>query len=187
MEKEQYYYDYVYVVHGFLSEQECQEYIALGEQSGFVDAPITTARGPEMRKDVRNNLRVIRDDEQLASRLWERSRDWVVTPFRGRKAIGLNERFRFYRYEPGQSFSAHYDGAYERENGDRSEYTFLVYLNDDFVGGCTSFYQPGRFHVQPRTGSLLLFRHPQLHEGAVIESGTKYVLRSDVMYASDPT
>lgn len=50
MEKEQYYYDYVYVVHGFLSEQECQEYIALGEQSGFVDAPITTARGPEMRK-----------------------------------------------------------------------------------------------------------------------------------------
>jgi len=184
MHKEQYYFDYVYVVHGFLSEQECHQYIAIGEASGYVDAPITTARGAEMRKDIRNNLRVIRDDKQLAELFWERARDWVVSPYRGRNAIGLNDRFRFYRYEPGQCFSAHYDGAYERGNGERSEYTFLIYLNDDFEGGCTSFYQPGRFHVQPRTGSLLLFRHPQLHEGTVVESGTKYVLRSDVMYAS---
>lgn len=184
MKKEQYYYDYVYVVHDFLDQSECDKFIELADSIGFDDAPITTSNGAVQRKDIRNNTRSMKDDAQLAADLWVRAADWVVTPWRNRQAIGLNERFRFYRYEPGQRFAPHYDGAYERENGERSEFTFLIYLNDDFEGGSTSFFQPGRFHVQPKTGSLLLFHHPQLHEGAAVESGTKYVLRSDVMYSS---
>ncbi len=185
MWKEQLYYDYVYVVHEFLSESECQQFISLAESLGFADAPITTFNGPVIRKDVRNNTRIIKDDPALANELWQRAASWTVTPWRGRRAIGLNERFRFYRYEPGQTFAPHYDGAFERENGERSEFTFLIYLNDDFTGGHTGFFAPEAFNVQPRTGSLLLFHHPQLHEGAIIETGTKYVLRSDVMYEAE--
>jgi len=135
MQKEQYLYDDVYVISQFLSPDECRKYIAIAEEVGFVDAPITTANGPVMRKGVRNNLRVMIDDPQEAALLWERAKKWAVSPFRGREAIGLNERFRYYRYEPGQSFALHYDGAYERGNGERSEFTFLIYLNDDFEGG----------------------------------------------------
>lgn len=182
MKKEQYYYDYVYVVEDFLDESECRRFISLAESLGFDDAPITTSSGAVIRKDVRNNTRVMTDDVEAAADLWIRASDWVVSPWRNRVAIGLNERLRFYRYEPGQTFAPHYDGAFERENGERSEFTFLIYLNEDFTGGSTGFFEPGRFHVQPKTGSLLLFHHPQLHEGAVVESGTKYVLRSDVMY-----
>ena len=182
MKKEQYHYDYVYVVEDFLEQSECQRFITLAESLGFDDAPITTSNGAMIRKDVRNNTRVMTDNVEAASHLWKRAADWVVSPWRNRVAVGLNERLRFYRYEPGQTFAPHYDGAFERENGERSEFTFLIYLNDDFTGGSTGFFQPGRFHVQPKTGSLLLFHHPQLHEGAVVESGTKYVLRSDVMY-----
>ena len=185
MEKVQHYFDYVYVVHEFLSKPECDRYIAMGEQLGFADAPITTHNGPVMRKDIRNNERVMTDDVQVADALWDRAQNWVVSPFRGRRAVGLNERFRFYRYEPGQSFAAHYDGRFARENGEQSEYTFLIYLNDDFTGGGTTFYKPERFEIQPRTGSLLLFHHPQLHEGSVVEFGAKYVLRSDVMYENE--
>jgi len=36
--------------------------------------------------------------------------------------------------------------------------------------------------VVPRAGMALLFQHQLLHEGCVMESGVKYVLRSDVMY-----
>ena len=183
MQKELYLYDDVYVISQFLSPEECEKYIAIAEEVGFADAPITTANGPVMRKDVRSNLRVMIDDPREAALLWKRAKQWAVSPFRGREAIGLNERFRYYRYEPGQSFAPHYDGAYERENGERSEFTFLIYLNDDFEGGATTFFQPGRFHVVPRTGDLLTFRHPQLHEGAILEAGVKYVLRSDVMYS----
>lgn len=31
-------------------------------------------------------------------------------------------------------------------------------------------------------GTALLFEHQQVHEGAVVRSGRKYVLRTDVMY-----
>jgi len=185
MWKEHFYHHYVYAVHEFLSESECKQFIGVAERLGFADAPITTFNGPVIRKDVRNNTRVIKDDPALASDLWRRAEPWIVTPWLGRCATGLNERFRFYRYEAGQAFAPHYDGAFQRENGERSEFTFLIYLNDDFTGGHTGFLDPIEFNVQPRTGTLLLFYHPQLHEGAVIESGTKFVLRSDVMYRAE--
>lgn len=179
MRKEQLLSDLVFVIHDFLSPEECRDYIRIGEGIGFTDAPITTHRGFEMRKDIRNNTRVIMDNVTLAAQLWERAAP-MIPEFRGRTPIGLNERFRFYRYEPGQRFAPHFDGAFERENGERSEYSFLIYLNDDFQGGHTLF---PHLDVNPVAGSVLAFQHLQLHEGAVIKSGVKYVLRTDVMYS----
>ena len=56
-----------------------------------------------------------------------------------------------------------------------------VYLNDDFEGGHTAFLDFG-VTTAPRTGTALLFQHYMLHEGCNVVAGTKYVLRSDVMY-----
>ena len=98
----------------------------------------------------------------------------------------LNERFRFYRYDPGQKFALHFDGFFRRDNGEQSELTFMVYLNADFTGGETKFYGDDRklrVTVRPQQGMALGFVHLQLHEGARVESGRKYVLRTDVMYA----
>lgn len=50
-------------------------------------------------------------------------------------AVGLNERFRFYRYDVGQKFAPHTDGAYHSPTGARSLLTLLLYLNDDYTGG----------------------------------------------------
>ncbi|MEQ1701420.1 MAG: hypothetical protein ABMA25_15030, partial [Ilumatobacteraceae bacterium] len=38
----------------------------------------------------------------------------------------------------------------------------------------------------PKTGMALLFQHRILHEGAVVTSGTKYVLRTDVIAHAQP-
>lgn len=95
-----------------------------------------------------------------------------------RQAIGLNERFRFYRYEPGQRFKEHSDAPFRRDNGEESRLTVLVYLNDDCTGGETAF---GDYAVTPRLGASLVFRHELLHEGRPVAAGKKYVLRSDVM------
>ncbi|PQO36670.1 prolyl hydroxylase family protein [Blastopirellula marina] len=184
MRRETYYYDYVYVIHDFFTPEECRASIAQAEKLGFVDAPITTSEGAVMRKDVRNNTRVISDDPITAERLWQRIQPWVIDPWRQRTAIGLNERLRYYKYEPGQSFAPHFDGRYRRNDFEKSDFTFLVYLNDDFAGGGTRFFKPGVFRIEPKAGSALLFHHPQLHEGEVVERGVKYVLRSDVMYRS---
>lgn len=161
---------------------ECDAEIARAEAIGFHAAPITTGAGFVMRRDIRNNTRVMRDDPALAAELFQRIRDRLPQRLFGRRPAGVNERFRYYRYEPGERFAAHYDGCYERNPSERSELTFMVYLNEGFSGGATAFLDAGAV-VTPRRGAALLFQHCQLHEGGTVLSGTKYVLRSDVMYA----
>ena len=68
-------------------------------------------------------------------------------------------------------------------------FTFMVYLNENFEGGTTSFTidqssvsTGGVVGVTPKTGIALLFHHPILHRGDPVTAGRKYVLRTDVMY-----
>jgi hypothetical protein len=95
--------------------------------------------------------------------------------------LGFNERWRYYRYGPGERFAPHSDGSFVRSENERSHLTFMLYLNDDFLGGETKFYFP-YLAVQPARGQALVFVHWKLHEGAEILRGQKYVLRTDVMY-----
>ena len=173
----------VFSIPGVLAADECTATIAQIEQLGFADAPISTPRGFVMRKDIRNNTRVMFDDVPLAAQLFTRLGEALPAQVCGRRAVGINERFRCYRYEPGQRFAPHYDGAYRRSPTERSELTLMVYLNEDFTGGTTAFHDFG-VEATPRTGAALLFQHQLLHEGCVVRSGIKYVLRSDVMYAA---
>jgi prolyl 4-hydroxylase len=171
----------IYTLEDILSPEECLEYIELTEQIGYEAAPITTARGFEIRPDTRNNTRVILDDVERSDRLWQRILEQMPMTVNGRKAVGLNERFRFYRYDPGERFAPHVDGYYRRENDEQSLLTLMVYLNEACEGGETNFLLQ-EVSVQPKTGMALIFDHQLFHEGAAVRSGRKYVLRSDVMF-----
>jgi hypothetical protein len=169
----------IFTVEDFFSADECNACIQLAESTGFADAPINTAFGPQLRRDVRNNTRVIIDDIVRAEELWKRSTDYVPKFLGDWCAIGVNERFRYYRYDIGQQFNWHYDGAFERPNGEMSKLTFMVYLNDGFEGGETSFEGA---EIVPKTGMALFFIHQIRHKGQPVIKGRKYVLRTDVMY-----
>ena len=184
-----------FLIHDFLMPQECQAYIAIGESLGFTPAPLTTARGPVMAPDIRNNTRVMVDDPTMAKSIWNRAQpfvpptalDWEDVACH---CVGLNERFRFFRYDPQQKFARHYDGAFRRNSNEGSLLSFMVYLNEGFQGGETRFYDDSnklRFAVRPRQGTALIFQHNQLHEGATVTEGRKYVLRTDVMYRRPQT
>ena len=164
-----------------LTPTECATYIARIEQLGPTRAPISTSRGFVMDSDIRNNTRVMFDDHVAAADLFARVQSSIPTTLCNMRPVGANERFRCYRYEPGQKFAAHYDGAFARDDHERSLLTLIVYLNDDFGGGTTEFLD-FEVHAHPRTGRALLVQHFLLHEGCTVTSGTKYVLRSDVMY-----
>jgi len=173
-------------IKGFLSSDECRELIDMSELVGYEEALIQTRAGQEMNKDVRDNYRVIIDDVDMASDLWGRMKDICPSEYidpDGIKweSIGLNERFRFYRYEYGQQFKRHVDGAFKRSDGEISFVTVLLYLNDDFNGGETQFFHPHDVII-PEQGTLFLFRHRQLHQGNQVTTGRKYVLRTDIMY-----
>lgn len=83
--------------------------------------------------------------------------------------------------------------------GDRwSRLTFLIYLNEGFEGGCTTFFVPtaevGHLEarpVQPVAGSVMCFPHGDtggalLHEGSAVMSGAKFIVRTDVLYEKLP-
>lgn len=182
--------NHIFTIANILSPAECAEYITFSENMGYASAPITTHRGFELRPDIRNNQRVILDDPERADALWQRVSKYIPSTIGEWQAVGLNERFRFYRYDPGQRFALHHDGSYQRPNGEVSILTFMIYLNEGFAGGETRFYLPNYYNLQerevsvvPETGMVLCFVHELLHEGAPVIRGRKYVLRSDVMYS----
>lgn len=179
--------DDIQTIRGLFTTSECDELMRFAERVGFDAAPVTTGRGFVMMPDVRNNTRVMLDDLPRARALWER-----IAPFapeeRGRgRAVGLNERFRFYRYAPGEFFRWHRDGAFVRDERERSLMTALVYLNGDCEGGSTDFdLGDEEIRVVPEQGMVLLFDHRMRHQGAPVTRGRKYVLRTDVMYRFAP-
>ena len=187
MEKKQLDGDQAFVIREFLTPDECASFVAMSEHAGYEEATITTASGFVMAKDIRDNARLIVDNPSLALQWWQLAAGFLPPSIGACRAVGFNERFRFYRYDPTQRFAPHFDGYFSRPSGERSQLTFMVYLNEDFAGGETKFYNDDgtlRFAVRPERGTALIFVHRQLHEGAAVISGRKYVLRTDVMYTA---
>lgn len=175
----------IWTVESFFTPEECREWIDFAEGVGFDDAPITVGFGKEsIRKDIRNNNRAMIDDEDRAFTLWQRTKEHLPKLIYHRVALGLNERLRFYRYDPGQQFKYHFDGSFRRETGEQSLLTFMIYLNEDFVGGETTFLNLEETIVNPKAGMMIAFKHNIVHQGAEVLLGRKYVLRSDVMFSS---
>jgi hypothetical protein len=175
------------------SAEECAREIARATKIGFQAQQF---RGEE-RVEVRNRASI--DDLDSAGVLWTRvsSRLPPLTEFfqgglrpapdvpdlDALSAVGLNERLRYYRYSGGQRFAPHVDLSHS-EGVLRSFLTFIVYLNDDFDGGETDFFGHS---VTPKTGVAIAFPHECRHEGRPVFRGTKYVLRTDVMYREAST
>jgi prolyl 4-hydroxylase len=115
----------------------------------------------------------------LAQEIWNELAPHAPKFIGESEAIGLNELFRFYRYQPGQQFRRHRDQSYIRNSNEASYYTFMIYLNDNFEGGETRFDD---LVVAPKKGSALVFYHYLEHEGMEVIEGVKYVLRTDIMF-----
>lgn len=173
----------IFTVDNFFSVQECKDWIQKSENLGYEEAKINFGKKQVLMKNIRNNERLMYDSEELATELWTRIQDFVPKETVYGIASGLNERFRFYKYFPGQEFKPHQDGSFIKNIHEWSSYTFMVYLNEDMVGGETKF---NSCTIKPSTGKALIFKHELVHEGSKIIEGVKYVLRTDIMYKRKP-
>lgn len=175
----------------FASNSFCAGIIARADTLGFEPATITSEHGVTITPEIRNNDRVIFDDVDLANTLWHKVSPHFQDSFKGLMATGLNERFRIYKYGAGQFFDWHQDGEFNRADGAVSKFTMMIYLNGEVDGGGTSFadvfspYVFADFTIEPALGKALLFNHPLSHRGDTINSGEKFVLRTDVMFKAD--
>ncbi|MBS1617747.1 MAG: 2OG-Fe(II) oxygenase [Bacteroidetes bacterium] len=168
----------IFTIEGFYTPEECRALIDMSSDTGYSPATINTAMGVRLEPRYRNNTRVFHTSFELAERLWQRLKDHFPISYGDVTPFGLNDLFRFYRYEPGEYFKPHRDSYYARNDKEASYFTFLLYLNEDYTGGETAFDD---LVITPKTGMVLVFMHELMHEGRSVKSGVKYVLRSDVM------
>jgi len=183
--------DGIFTISGLFTADECDVLIKRGEDLGYEAAGVRTADGPKMMAKIRNNDRAEFTDKAFADDVWHRVEAFVPPLLDGVRATGLFPDFRFYRYDRGQRFKRHIDGAVDMPNGDRSKLTLLIYLNEGYIGGDTIFstYEfidgVATVHskrITAQTGLVLIFRHELKHEGEELVDGRKYVLRTDVLY-----
>lgn len=192
----------VYLLHRLMSPRECRDLIAAAESIGFSHAGLAIGDDTyRVNLAVRNNLRVVLDAPRLAAALWERARGRVDARHEGAPLVGMNSRFRVYRYEQGMRFSPHVDVRTPLPTGE-TRASLVIYLNDEFAGGSTRFFELKdrssrrgegrgrkfdnrvRFALRPATGGAVVFDHLLLHEGAEVEAGVKYAVRSDLIYGA---
>ncbi len=171
--------DIIWTIDDFLSKKECEDLIVFSEMRGYEKAAVSMKSGAKVMKAVRDNYRLIYRDEEMALKYWSRLQPFCPAQIDNWNAIGLNEQFRFYRYESSQRFKRHIDGRIKKSDKEESRITFMIYLNEEFEGGETQFDD---VKIVPKTGTALCFIHEQKHEGCPVIEGAKYALRTDVMY-----
>ncbi|KAF1955181.1 oxidoreductase domain-containing protein [Byssothecium circinans] len=204
------------VLDGVLSPEECETMLSMAESTTdgkWERAMVNMGYGRQaMYEDTRKCGRIICDSPEVAEKIWKRVeasvpdihrlQNWAMVtgngPWRRKetwKLTRLNERMRFLKYVGGEYFKAHCDGCYETPDAkERSYFTLHLYLNDaadQLKGGATTFHSwnmQKQIDVAPKAGRILLFQHRDLlHSGEDVVSGTKYTMRTDIMYTKEET
>lgn len=184
------------VVRGVLEPSECVALIEGANAKGFTPALTSIGDGYQVYDArYRSSGRCIIDSPELATYLFGILEQHLPKGFyQGTRAeirlSGLNERFRFLCYKPGDSFQPHCDGCYYRpknhpDAGSKSVVTVQLYLHDipEAYGGATTFIgKDSKVSCQPLCGSALLFTQDLYHEGSLLKHGYKYAIRTEAMY-----
>lgn len=186
----------ILLIPNFLSAATCKSYIA-----SFTKLPLQLSPPPGKNEATRTNARFATCDPVFAKGLFndtglaEFTKEWSVKL--GKRTLGvkgLHSNIRIYRYDTGAFFGPHYDSCTRDEvSGFTSHWTLLIYLTgseDGVEGGETVFYESGKkggeIVVGIERGLALLHRHGGsdclLHEGRTVTKGTKWVLRSDLVF-----
>lgn len=201
------------LIQNFLNVDECQEMIHLANtmsSTGFhyvTEAAHTDEDGithiVKLQEANKHKLSVF-EHTKTTQKLWNRL-ERIIMPHISTfiddtncgKPIGLNPRLRVLRYDASDAdvFDPHFD-ATTRVKESTSLLTVLIYLNDgggkEFDGGETCFLDAKSMKlneesamVTPSSGDVVVFEHDLFHSSAPLKFGTKYILRTDVLFQFD--
>ena len=169
--------DFLYSIDNVLTLEECQLYM-----NYFND--------PEKVEHINDKhikyYRVQFQDKELAAKLYEKISYYIPKKIK-KLSMGMNSFIRLSKYEPGQFFGIHKDGInFDGDGKQNMSYATLnIFLNDNFEGGETIFYENDKktitLNCKPKTGRASFFYSQQFHEGSKLVKGYKYLLRTDLM------
>ena len=164
------------VIRQFLTKEQCNEIIYEGEHYGYIHG-WTTQR---------------HDDYPTTDNLIENN--WNCHSFLKQKIESeLYPQFeKLYQLTPNklkieEIFIAKYDGDTKQAqkdleyHEDGSEFSFIVALNDDYVGGGTHFSKENKT-IHLKTGDVVIFCGQTRHGGIPVTKGTRYILPGFLYY-----
>jgi hypothetical protein len=168
----------IYEYPGFLTQEECNEYITLirnKQARNFTDSGAFTNK--------------IWTDPELAFLFRDRT-----AKYNNGMAFGLaaNDVIMAGMYKPGDSFSIHTDTGlfFDLAGRKKTRYTLLIYLNDEFEGGNTIFYDTDTWAVtkvvKPERGKALIFDIDLWHSGEPLISGSKMWIGCEIIDSFNP-
>lgn len=137
---------------------------------------------PDAEGDQDRPRFAVLDAPRLALRLFYRLVNELPLMRKGAQLAGLKPLLRCLEYRRGEGTDEHSDPIRETPDGQRSQLSVLVFLNDRFTGGAIEFPELGRT-VEARAGRAVLFPHGLLHRDCVVERGRKFVLEAEVFYS----
>lgn len=195
--------DVIYTIDDFLSGELCDEIILNSESSGF-DYLNFRQSYRLLAKDENNYLTKYISQtinnllEEIISFKWKIPTGFDTYNIDWKQTSNVNDIIRINKYN-GKSFDYHRDAPFTQSDLLRSNYTVLIYLNDDFTEGETILNINNVYHdgltveqelknqsdskiikIIPKKGRCVIFPHGILHKSEKTK-GIKYVLRTDLI------
>jgi hypothetical protein len=128
---------------------------------------------------------------EVSALFWERLRPLLPERYVDRvgvqwRFVGVSRYIMFASFRPGDAFGVHTDTGSEWDDATRrySKHTVLLYLNHDFQGGRTLFFDD-RFAptctVTPHCGGLLAFDIDLCHIGELVSVASKLWIGTELV------
>lgn len=173
----------IYVFDDFLNKKECLEYINMIDDSILNEKQICFS-------DNSGSINHKYIDLELATKFYDRL---VESSFSNEK-LGKNIKkikrpnnlIMWARYDPETDFGLHTDTGlfYDSIKREKSRWTLLIYLNNDFNGGSTVFYDDNFkeiLTVEPQAGTCVLFDIDLWHKGTKVLDSRKYWIGCEII------
>jgi prolyl 4-hydroxylase len=166
---------------------ECME---LRRRSTIYARSKVLENGQIQETDIRtsSSAGMINDD---MTRMMSGKLDWFLKQKAGLE-FSSTSSLQIIRYYPKEFFHRHMDALEDDNEGHQRLYSALLYLNDDFTGGCTRFENE---FVIPETGKLIVWNNvipgtleanpESYHSSEPVLSGIKYVALK-LLYSTAP-
>lgn len=163
----------VFTINGLYSETEMNEWKAFTSQRES-DRPFTS--NVDFKNGKVNHV-------DFSSRMFQKIQTILPNTYTDRQGttwsfVGACKYIMYAKISHQQSFMIHTDTGceYDEATNEYSKFTVLTYLNDDFDGGNTIFYDDNfheTFRVIPSQGMTLLFDINLFHAGEKVLYGFK--------------
>ena len=187
---------YIWELENFISDEEIDRFLGMVD---FFDPEIKTSFRTEVRANDTYNLTEVEELDNIA---WE----WIR---KANQYYVINNEFCYYKWNKLQLFSdntvwsgqnilrQYNENDFYEWHGDQSptnlsEFSYIIYLNDDFDGGDTKFMND-KIRISPKKGSVLCFPvdHYHIHKGMKVSNGLKRILwncvyREEIKVISTP-